>query len=393
MNKTATRIKVFLAFILLFTACSTETPSEKETNTEKHHNEEFVFLNEAQRKALNLKLGKILVRNMASKIKVNGQLEIPPAARADISAVIGGNVKHINVFYGDYVRRGQLLAVLEHPDYLAMQERYAKLANQMEFLKQEYERQKKLFENNAGAGKNYQKAKADYFSAKAELQALKTKLLLLHISPEQVAQGKFHTSVNVYSPINGYVNKINIHSGAYVSPKDLMFEIINNSELHADFMVYEKDVPYVRKGQKVLFTTTNLPGKEFSAVVYAVGKRFETDVRAVHVHAELDKHPKDFVVGTYVLGYIYTDTLNVKALPKDAIAFEGDEKYIFITKGISDKTGKMQFKRVKIKTGREDDHYVEIRPLEEIPADSKVALNAAYYLLAEMKKEETGHDH
>ncbi len=389
------KILLFLLLIIL-SACSTEsrkeTPQEAQ-QTEQKDSKNIVLLNDAQMKALDLKLGKLTRRNLSTYIKVTGQLEIPPFSKADVSAFIGGNVKKINVFYGDFVRKGHLLALLEHPDYIALQERYAKLAPQIEYLKQEYERQEKLFKQNASAGKNYQKAKAEYFSALGELNALKTQLRLLNLSPEQVAQGKISTSVPVYSPITGYVNKINIHSGAYVQPKDLLFEIINNSDMHADLVVYEKDIPFVKKGQKVILTTSNVPGKELEAEVFAIGKEFETDIRAVHIHAELRKQVPGLIVGTYVTGYIYADTVEVSALPEDAVVSDGEKSYIFVTSQKPRKDGTRIFKKTEIIPGRQDNGYIEIRLLNPLPPNSLIAQNNAYYLLSELEKEDSGHDH
>lgn len=116
------------------------------------------------------------MRNLTTVIKVNGQLEVPPANSAEVTAVIGGNVKSINVFYGDQVRKGQQLVVLEHPDYIVLQENFAEAASRLEFIKKEYKRQKELFENNVGAGRDFQQTKSEYNTIKAKYEGLKSRL-------------------------------------------------------------------------------------------------------------------------------------------------------------------------------------------------------------------------
>ena len=155
---------ISLGFVL--GGCS-QSPS---TNTEEHEHEHEgekgqVTLNKEQFDALGIKLGGFQMRNLTTVVKVNGQLEISPESRADITTLMGGNVKEIKVFHGDKVRKGQPLAVLEHPDYIALQEDYAEIANKLDYLKQEYERQEELYKNNAASGKAYQKAKSDYYVA------------------------------------------------------------------------------------------------------------------------------------------------------------------------------------------------------------------------------------
>ncbi len=240
---------------------------------EEHSPEGIVILNKNQREALKLKLGgSFQMRNLTTVVKSNGQLEVPPANSADITAVIGGNVKEIKVFHGDRVSKGQLLAVLEHPDYIALQESFAEVANRLEFLEQEFERQKELFENNVGAGRDFQQAKAEYNTAKAKYEGLKSRLQLLNLSPDKIMQGNISNTININSPINGFVNEVNIKVGSYVDAKDILLEITDNTAIHADFMVYEKDVHLVKEGQKVHFTVSNRPDEELTATVLPLEK-------------------------------------------------------------------------------------------------------------------------
>jgi len=248
-------MKKILSLILiavLFMACESD---KKDTNKEEeHHHEEGgseVRLNQQQREALNLKLGSFQMRNLTTVVKVNGQLEVSPDHKAEITTLIGGNVKSIKVFHGDKVRKGQVLALLEHPDFISLQEQYAEYASSLEYLEQDYNRQKELFENNAGSSKDFQKSKADYYIAKARYQGLRARLLLLNLSPGEVQEGKISNTIQLVSPINGFVNEINVKIGSFVGPKDKLFEITDNSAIHADFMVYEKDVHLIEKGQTI----------------------------------------------------------------------------------------------------------------------------------------------
>ncbi len=411
---------IALFTIVSFASCSSKNEEASNEEHEEHGQEGVVVLNEQQQKALNLKLGQMQKRNLTTVVKTNGELAVPPSSSADITAVIGGNVKRINVFHGDYVRKGQLLAVLEHPDYIAIQEDFAEVANSLEFLEKEYERQKELFENNVGAGKDYQQAKSRYNTAKARYEGLKSRLLLLHLSPEKVKEGKISNTINIVSPINGYVNEINIKVGTYVDAKDKLFEITDNSAIHADFLIYEKDVHLVKLGQKVHFTVSNRPDKEFTANVFAIGKEFDANNRAVHIHAKINEKVLGLVPGMYISGHLHTDEKYTETLPNEAIVAEGTKSYIFVLvdKNKDEHThdemaekedehthgeegheqnendeNKKAFKMVEVITGQKDDGYTEVHLVDSLPENTQVVLNAAYYLLADMKKEETEHEH
>ena len=413
------KTKIFIAFIAIASLMSCNSSNNKGNEGEEHEEhgaEGVVVLKKNQRDALNLKLGSFLMRNLTTVVKTNGQLVVPPSSSADVTAIIGGNVKSIKVFYGDKVSKGQLLAILEHPDYIILQEEFSEVANKLEYLEKEYERQKELFENNVGAGKNYQQVKSEYNTAKAKYAGLKSRLQLINLSPDKIEEGIISNTVNILSPINGFINDINIKVGSYVDAKNILFEITDNSAIHADFMIYEKDVHLVKEGQKVHFTVSNRPDEELTATVFAIGKEFEANSRAVHIHADINEKVSGLISGMYISGHLHTD---------EAIVTEGTKSYIFIQanetleehghdehaegegKHVEEEShkghehgevdavedGKMAFKMIEVITGLKDAGYTEIHLIDSLPENTKVVMNAAYYLLADMNKEETEHDH
>lgn len=417
--------KIIIALLAVVTlmSCNSNKKENSETGEQVEHEgpEGVVMLNELQREALDLKLGSFSMRNLTTMVKTNGEMQVPPANSAEVTAVIGGNVRDIRVFHGDKVRRGQTLAILEHPDYIKLQEDFAELASRLEYLEMEYERQKELFENNVGAGREFQQVKSEYNSAKAKYQGLKARLQLLHLSPEKVNDGEISNSVPIVSPINGYVNEIDVKVGTYAGAQDMLFEITDNSEIHADFMVYENDVHLLEKGQKVHFTAANIPDKELTATIFAIGQEFEANARAVHVHASLDETVPGLIPGMYISGHIHTDEKYTRTLPNDAIVSEGTKSYIFILDkeateaehgheenhaGESDEehgehSGETQegennevmaFRMVEVITGLQDEGYTEIKLLNPLPDDTQIVMNAAYYLLSDLKKDEAGDD-
>ncbi|MGV8962950.1 MAG: efflux RND transporter periplasmic adaptor subunit [Candidatus Saccharimonadaceae bacterium] len=406
--------KIFIAFIAIATLMSCNTQNKKIAEKDVHEEilEGVVVLNKNQREALNLKLDTFQMRNLTTMVKSNGQLEVSPSSSADITAIIGGNVKEIKVFHGDKVRKGQLLAVLEHPDYIALQENFAEVANQLEYLEKEFERQKELFENNVGAGRDFQLTKAEYNTAKSKYQGLKSRIQLLNLSPERIMEGNISNTINITSPINGFVNEVKIKIGTYVDAKDKLLSVSDNSDIHADFMVYEKDVHLVKEGQKVHFTVSNRPSEEFTATVFAIGKEFEANSRAVHIHAKINEKVTGLIPGMYISGHLHTDEKYTRTLPNDAIVAEGTKSFIFILddqvlhKHEQDETDKekshteddaeensMAFRMVEVIPGLKDEGYTEIKLINPLPDNTQVVMNAAYYLLADMKKEETEHDH
>jgi cobalt-zinc-cadmium efflux system membrane fusion protein len=426
--------KIFLALIMIATLLSCNSKQKnnlKDEEHEEHGVEGVVVLNKEQRDALDIKLGPFKMRNLTTVIKSNGQLGVPPASSAEVTAIIGGNVKTINVFHGDKVFKGQQLAVLEHPDYIVLQEDFAEIASKLEFIEKEYARQKELFENNVGAGRDYQQTKSEYNTIKAKYEGLKSRLRLLNLSPDRVKNGFISNTISIKSPIKGFVNDINIKVGTYVDAKDILIEIMDINAIHADFMVYEQDIHRIKEGQNIHFTVANRPEEELTASIFAIGKEFDTNSRAVHIHAKINEKTGGLISGMYISGHIHTDKNYTLTLPNDAIVIDGTKSFIFVVDNESleehslDETDEhdhnaeenhkemadhdidsvghksntdihnnnMGFRLVEIITGLKDDGFTEIKLINALPEDTQVVLNAAYYLLADMKKEETEHNH
>jgi cobalt-zinc-cadmium efflux system membrane fusion protein len=214
------------------------------------------------------------------------------------------------------------------------------------------------------------------------------------LSLGKIIQGEIYEQVPVSSPIGGHIRLVEVKTGQYVQPQTEMFEIVNTDHIHADLMVFEKDMHKVREGQKVLFTTESLPEKELEATIYSVGKAFEQGPKAIHIHAEIENKEGLLIPGMYIRGRIMTEDVEHYALPEASVVREGEKYFIFTAKKENNNgETKWTFKPVEITTGVKGDGWVVVKLLNPLPKETKVAWSNAYYLLAEMKKGESEHSH
>lgn len=368
---------------------------EEEGHHDEHGEEEgTIHLSAAQFSALKMQTGPLPQKNLTNLVQANGTLEVPPKNEATVTAIIGANVASIEVIEGDDVKKGQVLAYLSHPDITGLQREYLEAYNQEAYLGQEYNRQKKLYEAEVGSGKAYQQVTAQYRSAQATVYSYQAQLKQLGMNPDRIADGKFYTRIPVLSPIEGAITMVEVKTGQYVQPEKDLFEIINIDHIHADLMVFEKDVHKVSEGQRVRFTVESMPDTDIYANVYSVGKSFEQDPKAVHVHAEIENKTGRLIPGMYVRGEIMTDSTSTPALPESAIVREGDDYLAFIAqKEGSGENTEWMFTPVRIRTGTSTGNWVAVQFLDQVPENAQFALNNAYYLNAELNKGEGGHHH
>jgi cobalt-zinc-cadmium efflux system membrane fusion protein len=393
-------LTIFLLSILV-TACGNKdkhsandghlhNEEQKKEEKEAHNEGEEVMLTEQQFEALQMKIDTIALRNMSGYVEANGTLEVPPQNEAAITSVIGANVVSIKVIEGDKVNEGQVVAYLSHPNIIKMQTDYLNAFSNSNFLKKNYERQQKLYDAGVGSGANFQKAEAEYEASKAMVNGLDAQLRLLNINTTSIRNGTISPSISLRSPIEGFVQKVEVKIGQYVEPQTELFEIVNTHHVHADLMVFEKDVYKVKKGQKVIFNVQSIPNEELTAEIYSVSKTFEDNPKAVHIHAEIENKKGNLIPGMYIKGKIQTESSKTNALPESAIIKDGDRYYVFSAER---ENKDWSFKPIEVVLGAKDSNWMTVQFIEELEETTKFAYNNAYYLIAEMKKGETEHEH
>lgn len=409
MKNKAIAVTIFLALTLVFASCNEKTKGasghnedenakteNKESGDEGNHEGEegVVEITAQQAETIGLEMKPLEERSLGNTIKVTGQLALFPQDRANISPFVGGNVRSINVFEGDKVKKGQILAYLEHPDIISMQQEFQEKNDELVFLKQDFERKKTLYDKGVSSGKEFQMAQSKFRATTSGVNALKSKLRLLGLNTAKIAEGQIYSSVPITTPINGYVEDIIVSLGDYVAPQTKIFTVSDNSKLHVDIKVYEKDISKVKIGQQILFTVATKPDELLKAKVHSIGKTFEIDPKALHVHADMDIKNDDLLPGMYVEGRIVQGEKSAFAVPEEAIIKEGEKSFIFILDEDSAKEANiMKFKRIPVTVGLTDLGFVEVNLPVDVPKDVKVVTKGAYTLSSEMVKGELEHGH
>jgi cobalt-zinc-cadmium efflux system membrane fusion protein len=428
-------MKTIIIFTLLcclfLNACSTNT---KDTAPAPEHHDEheknLVELTTEQFKAVGITLGTIEQKNLHSVVKASGYLEVPPQNKATVSSLIGAVVKQILVVEGIAVKQGQTLALLEHPDFIKLQEEYLSAKSTLAYSDQEFRRQKELSEQNAAAAKIFQKTESEHTILTARVASLEEQLRQLSVRPSDLAQGKIVSTLRLTSPISGYVGHINASIGAYAEPSKTLFEISDNSKIHVDLLVYEKDLFKVKLGQKVSFVLANQPehqqehkNETIEGVIFGINKSFEGDTKALTVHAQIKNEHHELIPGMFVSALIDVGSQTVMAVASDAVVKSGGKQWIFVVAEAHEETesahsdsvshkakpeqahdehghadhaheeAAYHFKMVEVVTGITELGYTEITPVEELSAESKVVIKNSFFLLSKAKESEGGDEH
>jgi len=369
-------ISILSASFLLLAACSTKVEKEKAVAKGEAQVTNTVTLTKAQLDLAKLSIGNLSAMQMHKTIKVNGFMDVPPQNMLSVSIPMGGYVKKANLIPGEKVNKGAVLAVLEDASYVSLQQDYLTAKSKLVFLEADYNRQKALNASKSASDRQFQLALSEFESQKYLVKSLSEKLQLMGIIPAQLSENNISKSIAFKSPMSGYVTKVNVNAGKYVAPTDVLFEIMDPSDLHARLVVFENDATAIKKGNKVKFTENNKPGKTYDAEVHVITPNIENE-RTTEVHCDLISKNTGLFPGTFVNAEIELNNVEVQVIPAASIVKWQNKSYVFVETGVA------TYVMMPVVTGMEGKGMVEV--VSGITAAQKVVVANAYTLLMKLK--------
>ncbi len=345
---------VVIAFIFLINVSCSKPKEEEQENSDKKT--DILTLSAEQVKNAHLVLGAFDKTTISDEIKANGIVDVPPMNMASVSIPISGYVKSTNILPGSAIKKGGVLATIYSMDYIQLQQDYLQAVSRLKFLEQELDRQNVLSKEDVGAKKKLQQADSEVSSMKAQTKALELKLELIGCSIEKLKKGQLSSSINITSPIEGYIKTANVSIGKNVAPTDVLFEIVGNDHKHIELKVFENDINKIQVGQKIIIENPKFSEIPMMATVFLVGKNIEADTKTINIHGHIDNEAMEqkLTVGQYVNTKILTGKRIVKTLPETAVILHGNGGFIFIQ--IKENT----FKQVPVKIGITEKGNIEV---------------------------------
>ena len=370
----------FLPFLVFSFACNPDKKVETEQSSALPENR--VQLTAEQLKNTKIETGVLSQKEVSTLLKINGIIEVPPQNLISISVPLGGYVQSTHLLEGMQVRKGEVIATIEDQQYIQIQQDYLTAKIRFNAFEREFVRQKELNENKAGSDKVFENAQSDYLSQKVLVKSLAEKLKLIGINPEKLNENGLSRRISILSPINGYVSRVNTNIGKYVTPADVLFDLVDPADIHLALSVFEKDIHQLSIGQKLVSFTNSEPDKKYPAKIILIGKDVSKE-RAVTIHCHFDKYEPYLIPGMYMNAAVETKAITGYVIPDDGLVrFEGKH---YIYEVIGDKGYEM---REVLTQGNEGGHTLITFQDNSSPDGRTFVTNGAYTLLMKMKNME-----
>lgn len=369
------RTSLYIITTILLFSCSSDPKEKPAEHVEKTN--DSITLTDEQIKNAGIETDTVGFHVISNELKVNGLVDVPPQNIVSVSFPLGGYLKSTDLLPGMHVAKGEIIATMQDQSLIQLQQDYLVAKAKLQYLEKDFERQKMLNENKVNADKIYQQVQSEFAAQKVQTRGYEEKLKLIGINPDKLTDQTLSRNVPVYSPINGFVSKVNVNIGKYVNPSDVLFELINPDDIHAALTVFEKDVSKVKQKQKVMLTFVDDPATQYECEVILVTKNVDND-RSALVHCHFEKKPKQLLPGMFVSAVINLGDTKTIAVPEAAVVSYNTQQYII--ERVADKT----FKLLPVEKGTTSSGLTALINNEALSGKTVITKNA-YTILSKIK--------
>jgi cobalt-zinc-cadmium efflux system membrane fusion protein len=318
-----------------------------------------IVLTRNQFESSGMRVGDPVPMRFVQEVSATGYIDCSLSGKAKINTLIAGRVRQINHSVGETVETGSVLLSLESQEIIMIQEEYARAFQEMQLLKSDYDRLKSLSEEKIAATKDFLKAESEFNSRQAEVEGLRMRLKLIQIDPSQIEQGTIVPFIQVRSPIQGTVSRLEVVPGQFVEPNVTAMEIVDSKRFRVRLQVFEKSVTGVVPGQKVQFSTPDQPQEKHQAILTHIGRSIDPETRTVLCYADIDPADRgSFFENMYIEATVTTCDREALAVPEQALLRQGERDYALVL--VDEKEDRMTFRKIPVRTGNTRNGFTEV---------------------------------
>jgi len=245
--------------------------------------------------------------------------------KADVAADTMGKVQRTYVERGSFVRKGELLAIVDARSVAltrAEANAEARAASvRSEQSKADCERSGRLFQEGAIS-------KAEYERQGAQCEASQWSKQAAEARAGQAGRALGDSSIR--APFSGIVMERLVTAGEYVRPDTRVISLVDIDQLRLELTVPESAVGNVNEGQTVTFRLASFGDHEFPAKIQYVGPALRRTSRDLVVEAILDNADHKLRPGMFAAAKLELGTTSTPVVPLTALRDEGSVRRIFV---------------------------------------------------------------
>ncbi|PCJ64342.1 MAG: efflux transporter periplasmic adaptor subunit [Bacteroidetes bacterium] len=326
----------------------------------------------------NVQTAIISKGNAVKELQVNGKIQPDERYESTQTSHISGRIEQLKINYtGEQVYKGQVLAYIYSPELITAQKEVFEAQKIMRL-------QPKLF-----------------IAAKEKLKNWK---LSDNTINGIIETGKIIENFPVRADISGIVTDKLVNQGDYINRGEPLYKISNLNKLWILFDLYESDLSWVKKGDRVTYSLNAVSGKTFEGNIAfidpVVNPKTRTSKARIEVNNTNEKLKPEMLVNGTIKSSISANG-NTIVVPKTAVMWTGKKSIVY--KKLESSDG-VSFMLTKVTLGPSlgDSYIIQsgITEGDEIAINGTFSIDAAAQLAGkpsmmnpEGGKSSVGHNH
>ena len=338
------------ATIILIACSDKQEPAEQVPGLIEITNQQFT--------TDSMQLGEVESIIFENTVKCNGNIVPLPKGIALVNAPLSGAVKNIYCQNGQFVKKDQILLEISGNEIIDIQKDFVEASSIFSRLKNEYERNKSLYNEKVTSDKDFIIVESEYKTALAKYNGLRMKIEAIGFLVSEIENKGFYPSYTIKAPIHGYISNLKAIIGGYIDTQSELIEIIDPTMLQVQLSVFTNNIHEIKKGQTVRFRSMNSTNLNL-ATISSIGVAVDNDSKSIDCYATIsDRKSINTIAYEFVESEIVTSIDTVYALPTNAILSSETGKFILVLKKQED--DKYLFEKLEVNTGRQYNEFTEL---------------------------------
>jgi membrane fusion protein, heavy metal efflux system len=276
-------------------------------------------------------LAEVTIQTVESEITLTGKISFDEDKVARVFPLAGGFVRDLNVELGDYVKKGQTMAIIRSPEIAGFTREGVAAESQV-----------RMAEKNAQVATELYKSgnisEVELINSQKELENAKGELARIQAVLDMYGAGTGST-YPIKSPVSGVIVSKNIALNMELRTEDIspVFIVGNLDEVWVMANIYESDITKIKEGYDAEVTTISYPDKVFHGKIDKIFNLIDVESKVVKARVTLKNDNFELKPEMFANVKVkYQEPVKKLTIPAEALIFDKSRYFVMVYKSDND---------------------------------------------------------